>query len=319
VEFFHETRVDFLRWRRTAVAASAACILAGLVSLALKGGPAYGIYGIDFLGGTEIQFEFREPKDVAAVRGALAELRLANAEIKQFGSDREFLARFHDSGASGDLSHDVLEALARTFPGDPPEHRATSAIGPRIGAELRTSALWSILVSLILLLTYISARFEFVFAVGAVLALVHDVLITLGLFSFLDLEIELSVVAAFLTLIGYSLNDTIVVLDRVRENLKLRRGGTSIAEVINRSINQTLSRTVLTGLTTLIVVVILYAMGGPALRNFSFCLIVGVIVGTYSSIYIAAPAIVEWYDRRHRGRKARARSRPSRLEEADAL
>jgi preprotein translocase SecF subunit len=170
-------------------------------------------------------------------------------------------------------------------------------VGPKIGAELRKAALWAIIIALFFILLYISWRFEFIFAVGAIAALFHDVLITLGVFSVLRLEISLAIIAAFLTIVGYSLNDTIVVFDRIRENLKVLRRET-YENIINTSINQSLSRTIVTSLTTLIVVSILYFFGGEVIHNFAFALIIGVLIGTYSSIFIASPILVEWEKRR---------------------
>jgi len=188
--------------------------------------------------------------------------------------------------------------LHKAFPDNALTLRSVESVGPKIGQELRSAAFWAIAVSLALLLLYISIRFEFIFAVGAVVALFHDVLITLGFFSLLNLEISLAVIAAFLTLVGYSLNDTIVVFDRIRENTKLhRRENLDIKRIINLSINQTISRTILTSLTTFIVVVVLYIFGGEVIHNFAFCMVLGIIVGTYSSVYIAAPLVVEWYEK----------------------
>jgi preprotein translocase SecF subunit len=313
MEFFHETRVDFLKWRRVAIGVSAAFIAVGMASLVLHGGPRLGV---DFRGGTELQVGFSRPVTAGEVRESLGRIGLGRAEIKQYGSPREFLVRAPDTGTADDLSRVVLGRLAEDLPDASPELRALTSVGPKVGSELRRAAAGAMLLSLVLLLVYISIRFEPVFGVGAVIALVHDVLVTLGVLSLLDREIDLTVVAAFLTLVGYSLNDTIVVLDRVRENLRGRPlGDHSIAPVINVSINQTLSRTILTGGTTLLTVGALFALGGETLRGFSLCLLIGILTGTYSSIYIAAPVIVEWYDRQRAGRRPRGRdasgSRPA--------
>ena len=180
-------------------------------------------------------------------------------------------------------------------------------VGPKIGSELRTSMILAIFVALLGILLYISWRFEFVFAVGAIAALFHDVVITLGIFSVLQLEITLAIIAAFLTIVGYSLNDTIVIFDRIRENLKVLRRE-KYDKIINTSINQSLSRTVVTSMTTMIVVVILFVFGGEVIHNFAFALIVGVIVGTYSSIFIASPIVVEW-EKRQELKKVRPHAR----------
>jgi preprotein translocase SecF subunit len=192
------------------------------------------------------------------------------------------------------VSEQALNEIATKLAANKFELLSKDTVGPRIGSELRNDAIKAILIALILILAYISWRFEFKFAVGAVAALFHDVLITLGIFSLLKLEISLAVVAAFLTIIGYSLNDTIVVFDRIRENLKVMRRE-EYPKIFNISINQTLSRTLLTSLTTFVVVLILFFFGGEVIHTFSFALVIGIIVGTYSSVFIASPVVVEWY------------------------
>ncbi|MDZ7343328.1 MAG: protein translocase subunit SecF [candidate division KSB1 bacterium] len=293
MEFFRETHIDFIGKRQPAIAISIVLILIGVASLVIKGGPTYGI---DFLGGTEVQVQFAQPVTVGQMRAALTAAGFGQAEIKQFGTPNDWLIRVQQQEIGTAISDGIMNALRQAFPENPPDKRFVDSVGPKIGQELREAAVWAVLVSLGIILLYISVRFEFVFAVGAVAALVHDVLITLGIFSLLDLEINLAVVAAFLTLVGYSLNDTIVVFDRIRENLKThRREARGIEHLINLSINQTLSRTILTGGTTLIVVLALYFLGGEVLHNFAFCLLMGILVGTYSSIFIAAPIVVEWH------------------------
>jgi preprotein translocase SecF subunit len=175
-----------------------------------------------------------------------------------------------------------------------PEERLVESVGPKIGKELRTSAIWATLISLALILVYVSFRFEFIFAVGAVVALFHDVMVTVGFFSLLNMEINLTVVAALLTIVGFSLNDTIVVMDRIRENRRILRDA-SIEQLINVSLNQTLGRTIITSLTVFIVVLILLFFGGEVIYNFAFAMTVGVIAGVYSTVYIAAPIVVEWH------------------------
>lgn len=293
MQFFEATNFDFMKNRRAAILGSAVLILIGIISLLFKGGPSYGI---DFLGGTEIHVQFQQNQMTGAVRDALSALGYSKAEIKQFGGSRDFLIRVQEQESGTQISDNILAALKKAFPNNPSELRSVESVGPKIGQELRDAAVWATLISMALILIYVSIRFEFIFAIGAVIALFHDVLITLGLFSLLNLEISLAVVAAFLTLVGYSLNDSIVVFDRIRENLKVRRRESlAIDTIINLSINQTLSRTILTGGTTLLVVIVLYLFGGEVIHNFAFCMLVGIIVGTYSSIFIAAPIVVEWY------------------------
>jgi len=187
-----------------------------------------------------------------------------------------------------------MKALRDAFPQNQPQERMVESVGPKIGKELRSAAIWATLISLVLILIYVSFRFEFIFAVGAVVALFHDVMVTLSFFSLLNMEVNLTVVAAFLTIVGYSLNDTIVVMDRIRENRRIHRDG-GIEKLINLSVNQTLGRTIITSLTVFIVVLILLFFGGDVIYNFSFAMTVGVISGVYSTVYIAAPIVVEWY------------------------
>ncbi|NOZ62281.1 MAG: protein translocase subunit SecF [Calditrichaeota bacterium] len=299
MQFIKETHIDFIGKRKIAIAISSLLILIGIVSLIVRGGPKYGI---DFTGGTSLQVQFQKPVKISQVRKILSTIGVGNAEIKEFGVENEILIRIQQQPDMQDISDKVISTLKDNMSDNPLDLRMKEAIGPRIGNELRRAAIWAILISLALILIYISWRFEFTFAVGAVVALFHDVMITLGIFSLLNLEISLDVVAAFLTIIGYSLNDTIVVFDRIRENMKtLRRE--NIITIMNVSINQTLSRTILTSLTTFLVVVILFFFGGEVIHNFSFALVVGVIVGTYSSVFIASPVVVEWKLKRERDKK----------------
>ena len=290
MEFIKKTQIDFLSKRKAALISSAIVILIGLGAMVYHGGPDYSI---DFLGGTEIHVHFNKPAPVADIRSALSEIGFGRAEIKNFGNPNDVLIRVEQQESGTEISSTILNALEKRFANLNPTMLSVESVGPKIGRELRTAAIWAVLVSLLLILFYIWIRFEFVFGVGAIIALFHDVLVTLGLFTLFRLEISLSVVAAFLTIVGYSLNDTIVVFDRIRENLKLMRRE-AFTNVLNISINQSLSRTIITSMTTLIVVLVLYLNGGEVLRNFSFALLVGVIVGTYSSIFIATPVVAEW-------------------------
>jgi preprotein translocase SecF subunit len=206
----------------------------------------------------------------------------------------------------GDIVQNRLtDGIRAAFAENPVVEISKEKVGPKIGAELRTDALWAILYSLLGIVVYITWRFEFKFSMAAIVALIHDVMITLGIFSILGKEINLTILGAFLTIVGYSLNDTIVVFDRIRENLRQRRRNDVYEDVINTSVNQTLSRTVITSLTTLLVVVILFFYGGAVIHDFAFALVVGVLVGTYSSIFIASPILVEWQLARQKRRNAK--------------
>ena len=274
------TNIDFLGKRKIAGIMSFAMILMGVVSLVLKGGP---LLGIDFTGGTLAQLQFAVPTNVAEIRLVLLESGFSRPTIQRFGSDNEMLIRMpaEETVQFSDRLKSALTDYEFTI-------RRLETVGPKIGEELKGKALWSVFYALLGILLYITIRFDRYYALGAVAALAHDVLITLGIFSLLNLEIDLAILAAFLTIVGYSLNDTIVVFDRIRENAKTQRRAEFYATV-NRSLNQTLGRTVITSLTTLMVVTTLFLIGGEVIKYFAFAMIVGVIVGTYSSIYVASP------------------------------
>jgi len=288
-ELIKNVNIDFLGKRKLAGMISGAVILAGLVSIVLHGGP---LYSIDFEGGTEIQVLFTESTSVESVRGALTEIGYGDAMIRGFGNDDEFLIHVKTATQSEEQVNTIREALA-SIHGGSYEVRRLETVGPKIGKELRGDMISAVLIAMAGIVIYISIRFQFMYAIGALVALTHDVLITLGLFSLLNMEISLSVLAAFLFIVGYSLNDTIVVFDRVRENAKEKRHDTFMS-VINLSLNQTLNRTVITSLTTLTVVLILLFFGGEVIKPFAFALTVGLVVGTYSSIFVASPVVLAW-------------------------
>ena len=289
MEFLVGTHINFLGHRRGAFILSAALILIGIISLVVQGGPKMGI---DFEGGILLQVQFERAVSAESIREAIAEIGLGDSEIQHFGSGREAIIRTRGTGGE-DLTGVILEALNAAHPGNQADVRRQELVGPKVGAELRNKASLAIFYALLLILIYISIRFEFKFAVGAVAALVHDVLVTLGLFSLTGRELSLPVIAAFLTVVGYSLNDTIVIYDRIREDRR-KLYGKSFVDIVNTSLNESLSRTVVTSLTTLLVVLCLFFLGGEVIKDFAFALMVGVIVGTYSSLYVASPLVVEW-------------------------
>ena len=288
-ELIKNVNIDFLGKRKIAGMISGAIILAGLVSIVLHGGP---LYSIDFEGGTEIQVLFTESTSVESVREALTEIGYGDAMIRGFGNEDEFLIHVKTATQSEEQVNTIREALASIHGGNY-EVRRLETVGPKIGKELRGDMISAVLIAMAGIVIYISIRFQFMYAIGALVALTHDILITLGLFSLLNMEISLSVLAAFLFIVGYSLNDTIVVFDRVRENAKEKRHD-SFMSVINLSLNQTLNRTVITSLTTLTVVLILLFFGGEFIKPFAFALTVGLVVGTYSSIFVASPVVLAW-------------------------
>ena len=289
------TKIDFMGKRLAAFIISSLLIIAGIVSLIVHGGPNYGI---DFAGGTLIQVRFSQPVTAGEIRESLKDAGLTGT-IQRFGAEGagEYLIRLQTSSSDLEgLSATIKDALAKRFGKDTFEIRRTEMVGPKVGKDLRRKGLQAIIFALIGILIYISFRFKFRFAVGAVVALAHDVMITVGVFSLTNKEFSLPVLAALLTIVGYSLNDTIVVYDRIRENMgRMRRE--LLEKTINISINETLSRTILTSFTTLIVVIILFLIGGGVIHDFTFALLVGIVVGTYSSIFVASPLVVLWEKR----------------------
>lgn len=288
-----DTRIDFLRFTRLAVIASLVMIFIGIASLMYHGGPKLGI---DFAGGTLIQVKFERETTAAEVRSVLAEIGMEGSLIQQFGAadENEFLIRTEVSTSDLEgIDEMVGRALAEHFGSENYEIRRVEMVGAAVGKDLRKKGVLSICYAMIGILIYVSLRFEFRYALGAIVALAHDIVITVGVFSLLGKEFTLPVIAALLAIIGYSLNDTIVVFDRIRENVK-GVGRKTLPEIINMSLNHTLSRTLMTSFTTLLVLLALLVLGGPVINDFAFALTVGVVVGTYSSIFIASPLVLAW-------------------------
>jgi preprotein translocase subunit SecF len=284
MDFFKiESHIDFLKPRKIAYAISATLILVSLVSLATRGLN----FGIEFRGGVVIEAGFPESIDLPPIRSALDEAGIDRTVVQHFGSSREITVQLlAEEGMDAAATRDRIMSILRSVDARA-ELRRVEFVGPQVGRELAEQGGLATLFALIMILAYVSFRFQWKFSVGAVVALVHDVIITLGVFSLIQLAFDLAVLAAVLAVIGYSLNDTIVIFDRIRENmLKMRRKSTE--EVVNASLNQTLSRTIMTGVTTMLVLLALYFLGGEAIAGFSIALIIGVLIGTYSSIYIAS-------------------------------
>jgi preprotein translocase SecF subunit len=311
MELLTGTNVNFIGKRKIAITGSLIVILAGIVSLIVHGGPRYGI---DFSGGTLLTLHFSKPIPADQIRDALEVVEvegekydLSRSEIKRFGAPTDVAIRVEEMGTGTKVGDAIKASLKAKFTNYIPPKESDwvlkqEKVGPKIGKELKGKAVKAILLALLIMLVYISIRFEFKFAVGAIVALFHDVLITIGIFFLLNKEFSLAIIAALLTIVGYSLNDTIVVYDRIRENLRLmHRAG--YGQTINSSINQTLSRTIITSFTTLLVIFTLYFLGGEVIRNFTFAMMIGVFVGTYSSIFIASPILVEWEARSARRRR----------------
>ncbi|RKZ17759.1 protein translocase subunit SecF [bacterium] len=294
MQFLSNTNIDFMGKRKAAAILSTLVIVAGAVSLAMHGGPNLSI---DFRGGQIVEVRCEPAVDLGAARDALVGANVGVQQVQHFGSDEELLIYLDAAADLGveEGTRTVPQILSEAFPESLVELRREEKVGPKIGKELRTGAINSVIVALALIMLYITVRFaHFQFALGAVVALVHDVLITIGVFSLLDKEISLVILASFLTIIGYSLNDTIVVFDRIRENMSMRRKE-SYESVVNKSLNQTLSRTIITSITTLLVAVTLFVFGGPVIHDFAFALTIGVLVGTYSSLFVASPVVIAWY------------------------
>jgi len=302
MEIIKNTNINFMASKNVGFTISSICFVLSLFMI------FSGLnLGIDFRGGTMIGLNFSEEVEIQEIRAAMQsipiegqEFDLSTEEIKHFGNSTNVMIKFKvRDDAPENFEQEIVNHLYQNMNEKVPEDKnnfilSIDTVSPKIGSELSGKALWSIISALGLILFYISIRFEFKFALGAILALVHDVIITLGIFSFTGYEITLGTVAAFLTIVGYSLNDTIVILDRIRENMK--SSGTVLFEsTINKSINQSLSRTLITSLTTLLVIIVLIYAGGEIIRPFAFTMLVGVIIGTYSSIYIASGLLVSIY------------------------
>ncbi len=284
MDFFKiETHIEFLKVRKVAFIISVVLIVISLASLAVRGLN----FGIEFRGGVVIEAGFPESVDLPPIRAALEDAGIDRTVVQHFGSSREVTVQLlAEEGADPSATRDRVMDVLRTVDARA-ELRRVEFVGPQVGRELAEAGGMATLFALLLILAYVSFRFQWKFSLGAVAALVHDVIITLGIFSIIQLAFDLAVLAAVLAVIGYSLNDTIVIFDRIRENmLKMRRKSTE--EVMDASLNQTLSRTIMTGVTTLLVLLSLYFLGGEAISGFSVALIIGVLVGTYSSIYIAS-------------------------------
>ena len=301
MQIIKDSKIDFMNNTRFTILLSGALILAGIFSLIINNGPKLSI---DFKGGTLIAVQYTKPININDLRSQLKNVNIngqsfdfSTSEIKHFGDNSNVSVRIANlENEPEKFSQNFIDILKDIYPDALPENKddfilSIDKVSPKVGSELSGKAIMAIIYAITLILIYISFRFEFTYAIGAIAAIAHDVIITLGVFSILGYEISLSIIAAFLTIVGYSLNDTIVIFDRIRENMKaLKRE--SIVSIVNKSINESLSRTVVTSLTTLFVVLTLYFFGGEVIHYFSFALIIGVLVGTYSSIFVASLIVV---------------------------
>lgn len=286
------TRIDFMRWRRLALFASFALCLLSIVFVVFRGFN----FGIDFQGGILIEVRTKQAADIGEMRTKLNALGLGEVQLQTFGVESDVLIRLQRQEGDEAKQNQAVNAVRGAL-GNTVEYRRVEAVGPKVSGELIRAGAEAVLFALIAMLIYIWFRFEWQFGVGGVAALVHDVVMTLGVFSVLQLEFNLTIVAAILTIAGYSINDTVVVYDRVRENLRKYKT-MPLDQLLNLSLNETLSRTILTSGTTLIAVLSLYLFGGPVISGFAFAMIWGILIGTYSSMYIATPLLIHMNLRR---------------------
>jgi preprotein translocase subunit SecF/SecD/SecF fusion protein len=313
-DFFpHDTRLPFMRYKGLCFALS---IVGMVLSLALFGVRGLN-YGVDFKGGSMVEVQSNSgPADVGALRDKLGKLGLGSVQIQSFGTPNDVLIRVEQQPGGEAEQQAALKKVTDALAGQYTPRRV-EVVGPAVSSELRITGFIAVASGLLAIVAYVWFRFEWQFALGAIVALTHDVLLTIGIFSLLQLEFDLSTVAALLTILGYSVNDTVVVSDRIRENLRKYKR-MELDELLNLSINETLSRTILTGITAVVVLISLYIFGGEVIRNFNFAMLFGVLVGTYSSIFIAAPLLGylgvkrEWVGTAPKPAKAGAAGKPRR-------
>lgn len=319
MQFLVNTNFDFMGKRKLALAISAIATLISIASLIAHGGPKYSV---DFTGGSFVEVRFDRAVETAALRTAVNAIGLGATEIQKVGTENDFIFRMSEAEVSaktkellqGEVANPfglIQHAVSKQMPGVQMTLRRQETVGPKIGSELRDKATKAVLVALVLMLIYIGFRFPGIsFAVCAVIALFHDVILTIGVNSLLGREFSLNVLAALLTIAGYSINDTIVVYDRIREEMKSHRRE-PLPQLINRAVNLTLSRTMLTGLTTVLSLIALLLFGGAVIHDFAFTLLIGIVWGTYSSVFVAAALIVVW-DNWQTAREAKGRRRGER-------
>ena len=299
VQFLKKTSINFLGYRKIAITISISFILIGLISVVAHRGLNLSV---DFAGGTLMQLKFDKPvrDDLGEIRSIINNQGLGSPEVKTIGkvSQNELQVTVSKQAEGSTVADQVRAALSKEYSKNSFEVLRIENVGPKIGGELKRDAMIAMVLSLIAILIYVGFRFNIPFGVASVVPLFHDVLVTIGVFSILNLEISLPFIAALLTIVGYSLNDTIVIFDRIRENMRGGLRGKNFNDMVNTSINQTLSRTIITSFTTLIVVAVLYILGSDAIKDFALALLIGVAVGTYSTIYIASPVLLAWHKKK---------------------
>ncbi|OGP96502.1 MAG: protein-export membrane protein SecF [Deltaproteobacteria bacterium RBG_16_47_11] len=289
-----DTRYDFIGKKKFTIWVSAIVILLSLGSIIYHGGLRYGV---DFAGGILLQIKFSKTVNISEVRNAMEAIGSKDAVVQKFGGEDEFLIRIEKSSEDLEaMSKTIQNSLQERFKGQTLEIRRAEVVGPKVGSDLKKKAIWATVLSFLAILIYVAVRFRQVsYGLGGIVALIHDIIITFGAISLFDLEFSLPLLAVILTIIGFSINDTIVIFDRVRENIKKMRKE-KLDTIFNVSINETLGRTILTSGTVMMVVLILFFFGGPVIHDFTSALIVGLISGTYSTVYIASPIVLLWHN-----------------------
>jgi preprotein translocase subunit SecF len=294
MRFFKKTNIDFIGKRKYWYIVSSTILFIGLVSMLIKGIS----FGIDFLGGTELILKFKSPIEIGEVRSAMDKIGFGQAEIKTLGEINQILIRTKEIETS--VLNNLKQGISNYFSNNPYEILKEDKIGPKIGAELKRDAIYAVFFALLAILIYLAFRFEFVYAFGAVIGLFHDLLLVFGLCILfhnitpqLNLEFSQTLIASFLTLLGFSVNDTVIIFDRIRENRKIHKTE-NLINVMNHSINDTLSRTIITSGTVFLTVLVLFLLGGEVNRSFAFSFMIGVLTGTYSSIFVSSAFVIEW-------------------------
>lgn len=293
INFFGKTNIDFVDFRRKGFMLSLALLIVGIISVIVQGGLNYGL---DFTGGSFVEVHFDENIDIGTMRSVISEIGLGDAVIQRVSEvNYNYIIRTQLTGHEGKSIGTVLNrVLSEKFPGKGVRIEREEMVGPVISRALQAKAIWVVLLGMFIILIYVSVRFTYRFGTASVIALFHDVLITIGVLSIVRAEFSSATIAALLTIIGYSINDSIVLSDRVKDNLKGERGRKSFAEIVNSGVNQNLARTVNTSLTTFFVLLALYFLGGRMIKDFTLTLLIGVVIGTYSSIVIVAGLVVDW-------------------------
>jgi preprotein translocase subunit SecF len=308
MRLFKQTNIDFMGKRNIWYFISLVTLLIGIAGFFIRGMQ----FGIDFLGGTELMLRFEAPPAINEVRSAMDKAGFTGSEIKSFGDPKDILIRVAEQAEGAKVAEKIRENVAGQFPNNHFTVLKEDKIGPKVGAELRRNALYAVLATLLIIMVYIGFRFQFIYGLAGVIALIHDVFLTVGLVVLLNgisphlnLEITQTIMAAVLTLIGFSINDTVIVFDRIRENLKIHKTD-SLFNVMNKSVNETLSRTVITSGTVILVLIVLIIFGGEVNRGFAFTFFIGTISGTYSSIYVASAIVLDFTNYKNKKRAALA-------------